>query len=324
MYQAYDRPKTPTRFNTTQQNKTIETSPFKEGKPNNRYANPSMVSNDVFYEKHYDNPDKQLTPSPLPLGIPSKGYGKMNDYKDRYKQIASQADQGSKTPRNNNADQKDLHRSNLRDNHSQRSGVATPTRSHHDNRYANQASGARTPTRRADPQVADLRASGHRTPSDYEKTRSSIFILDSHGQRTPHQHGAGHSHHEDARRTPTRSQLNQGQRFAQAGQDHEETRSQKSHPSQQSDASRLTNAELICDNCINKHMIDDKRDQAKNERLREEQYNKELQAKERAHKQREDEENMRRKEKFRQEAIDHWEESKRIKAQQKDGMFSLM
>lgn len=170
MYQAYDRPKTPTRFNTSQQNRTIETSPFKEGRPNDRYANPSMVSNDVFYEKHYENPEKQQTPKQLPLGIPTKGYGKMNDYKDRYKQIASQEGQGAKTPQSQyQMDQKELQRSNLRDGNSQRSGVATPTRSYNqpEGRYAQQASGARTPTRRADPQVADLRASGQRTPSNY-------------------------------------------------------------------------------------------------------------------------------------------------------------
>lgn len=141
----------------------------------------------------------------------------------------------------------------------------------------------------------------------------SIYIADSHGQRTPLQHGG----HEDGRKTPTRSQVNQSQRFGGHGQDLE-TRSQRSHPSQVSEASRLTTAELVCNNCINKHMMDDKHNRTKNEKLNDEKYNQELLAKERALKLREEEENARRKEKFRQEAIDHWEESKRIKAHQKE------
>lgn len=180
MYQAYDRPKTPTRFHTGQQHKPIETSPFKEGKPNTRYANPSMLSNDVFYEKHYDDPAKQLTPAHKPLGIQSKGYGKMVDYKDRYKQISGQADAGISTPtRSNHPSTRDQLRSDLRDNYNQRSkdsGAHTPTRNqqaasnlrgHHQHE-----SGARTPNRRGEPQLADLKASGERTPSDYNRTRN--------------------------------------------------------------------------------------------------------------------------------------------------------
>ena len=179
MYQAYDRPKTPTRFNNSQQAKTIETSPFKNGKPNNKYANPSMVSNDVFYEKHYDNPQKQLTPSQLPLGIPTKGYGKMNDYKDRYKQMSGQPDSKGRTPvRSEMGNEREEVRSNLRDSYIQKtreSGDATPTRSQQGGRFEGQRNpeyGARTPTRRTDPNLNELRATGQRSPSDYQNTRN--------------------------------------------------------------------------------------------------------------------------------------------------------
>lgn len=116
--------------------------------------------------------------------------------------------------------------------------------------------------------------------------------------------------------TPTHSQLGRSVRSGQYHADQGENRSAKSHPSQ---TSSLTNAELICDNCVNKHMMEDKKMRAKDERARDEEYNKELLAKERAEKLREDEENQRRKEKFRQEAVEHWNESKRFKDQQKAG-----
>lgn len=179
MYQAYDRPKTPTRFNTAQQTKPIETSPFRDGRRNNQYANPSMVSNDVFYEKHYDNPEKQLTPTQMPLGIPSKGYGKMTDYKDRYKQISGQADPQVKTPgRSEKGSEKGGLRSDLRESYvkkSKESGAATPTRSQQGDRFQGQrnpGSGVKTPTRRTDPNLHELKASGQRTPSEYQNTRN--------------------------------------------------------------------------------------------------------------------------------------------------------
>ena len=128
MYQAYERPRTPTRFNNQQSNKPIETSPFREGRQNDKYANPSMVSNDVFYNKHYENPDKQLTPQALPLGQHPNGYGKLNDYKDRYKHISGQTNgKQSGAPQ---LDSRDNVRSQMRDNYYQKSdGQHTPTRS---------------------------------------------------------------------------------------------------------------------------------------------------------------------------------------------------
>lgn len=170
MYQAYDRPKTPSRFDTRQQPRHIETSPFKQGQPNNRYANPSLVSNDVFYEKHYDDPRKQLTPPHMPLGVPTKGYGKMTDYKDRFKQISGQADQQPRTPaRSDQVSGNDQQRSDLRDQYRQKSrasGAQTPARSQQTDQRLD--SGARTPTRRVEADVADLKATGHRTPSDWK------------------------------------------------------------------------------------------------------------------------------------------------------------
>lgn len=66
-------------------------------------------------------------------------------------------------------------------------------------------------------------------------------------------------------------------------------------------------------------MADDKRQNAKDEHARDEEYNRELMANDRAQRQREEEEKQRKKEKFRQEAIEHWEDAKRLKAQQKEG-----
>lgn len=183
MAQAYERPKTPTRFQgvvTTQ--RPIETSPFKEGRPNNRYANPSMVSNDVFYDKHYDNPNKQMTPAQSPLGIPPNGYGRLDGYKDRYRHHSGQdganSAKGSATPVTN----KEQARSQLRDNYQNRSdrGDATPTRSAQGGYPVDyRAQGSRTPTRRNEPHQ-DLRQDdgqrrgngrGDRTPSDQQRSR---------------------------------------------------------------------------------------------------------------------------------------------------------
>lgn len=187
MSQAYERPKTPTRFQgvITTSSRPIETSPFKEGRPNNKYANPSMVSNDVFYEKHYDNPNKQMTPAPSPLGIGPNGYGKLNDYKDRYRHHSGQdganSAKGSATPVTN----KEQARSQLRDNYQNRSdrGDATPTRSNQGGLPVDyRAQGSRTPTRRNEPHQ-DLRIEdnqrrnnfrGDRTPSDQYRSNAAL------------------------------------------------------------------------------------------------------------------------------------------------------
>ena len=181
MSQAYERPKTPTRFQggATTQQRTIETSPFKEGRQNDRYANPSMVSNDVFYEKHYDNPNKQLTPVASPLGIPPNGYGKLNDYKDRYKQISGGAGESVRGPATPTAN-KDQTRGQLRDSYQNRSdrGNITPTRSQLGGTPSGYrgAPGARTPTRRNDPHH-DLvgQEEGRRTPMRGDRTPSDQY-----------------------------------------------------------------------------------------------------------------------------------------------------
>ena len=314
MYQAYERPRTPQRFNTQTPQRPIETSPMREGKQNGRYANPSMVSNDVFYNKHYENPDRQMTPNNLPLGIPPNGYGKLNDYKDRYKQISGQQDRGGPgTPTGSNRGQM---RSQLRDNYYQKSdGQVTPTRS----QMANDQ-GVRTPTRRNEPhrdlgQQHDLRRSQMeqpRTPSDQQRGYGQAQ------QRT------------QDRRTPNRtSHVYKGPHQGEAiitepvhVHDQAETRSQQSK-GQQSNSTTLTNAELVCDNCINKHMIDDKRANERAERAKDEAYQNELLSKDKLATQQEQAEIFRRKEQFRQDAMEHWEENKRLKAQQAEGRVLL-
>lgn len=187
MYQAYERPRTPNRFNANPQQKMIETSPFKEGKPNQKYANPSMISHDVFYDKHYENPNKQLTPAPSPLGIAPNGYGKLTDYKDRYKQISGQNGTGDRTPGTPTANKEQL-RSQLRDNYNQKSdkgreGALTPTRStgerypqDYQDQHVQPPSGARTPTRReVHPDLHGTRQ-GAKTPSDQYRRRNQLKL----------------------------------------------------------------------------------------------------------------------------------------------------
>lgn len=99
-----------------------------------------------------------------------------------------------------------------------------------------------------------------------------------------------------------------------------EARSQKS---QQSNSTTLTNAELVCDNCINRDMADERRHAGKHERLHDQQIQNELIARERALREKEEAEEARRKEQFRQEATAHWEDSKRAKQLQKEGRSVL-
>ena len=81
----------------------------------------------------------------------------------------------------------------------------------------------------------------------------------------------------------------------------------------------LSKAELICDNCINKHMIDEKVNQRKDLQLKDRDIHSKQIERDRAQKQREEEEDAIKKERFRQEASAHWEESKRIKENLKEG-----
>lgn len=60
-------------------------SPYKKGFRNQGYVNPSYVSNEVFYDPHYEDPKKPATPVRNPLGIPPNGYGEYDGYRmDRY------------------------------------------------------------------------------------------------------------------------------------------------------------------------------------------------------------------------------------------------
>jgi hypothetical protein len=298
MYQTYERPKTPTRFNNSTQARNIETSPFRDGKPNMNYANPSMVSNDVFYEKHYENPNKTLTPPPAPLGILPNGYGKMPDYKDRYNHMSGQNNVTSNDPNGT----RDQMRSGLRDNYynrTERNGAVTPTRSNANYYPDNQNQGTRTPTRR------EPNLQGERTPSDANRSQGGRPLTPNrhmiqgglassgtgaHGHTQ--QHGVSHTHYVPADKHETRSQV--------------------------SGSTTLTNAELICDNCINKNLMEEKRAAARAEKQRDEQYQNDLLSRERAMKTREEEEYLRRKERFKQEAIEHWEETKKMKELQKE------
>lgn len=65
-------------------------------------------------------------------------------------------------------------------------------------------------------------------------------------------------------------------------------------------------------------MIDDKKAHERQTKAKEDATYQEVAAKERLAKQQEEIENQRRRDQFKQDAIDHWEESKRIKAQQKE------
>lgn len=289
MYQAYERPRTPQRFNATPKGRDVELSPFKEGKPNEKYANPSMLSHDVFYNKHYENPNKQLTPTTTPLGIPPNGYGKLTDYRDRYKEISGQ--QGDKSP----AATKEQIRSQLRDNYSQKSGRATP--------------GAVTPTRSVQGQPVDHRAQESRTPTRRNEVKREELQAEA---KTPSRRsGADEGAY---RPSPIRSsqQPAVGQARPPSQLDQAESRSVRSG------VSSLAAAELICDNCVNKHMAEDKRHRTQAEKAKDEKAQTALLNKEQVDRRREAEEHEKRKERFKQEAIEHWEETKRLKALQKE------
>ena len=288
MYQAYERPKTPQRFNATPKGRDVELSPFREGKPNDKYANPSMLSHDVFYNKHYENPNKQMTPVATPLGIPPNGYGKLTDYRDRYKEISGNP--GDKSP----AATKEQIRSQLRDNYSQKSGRATP--------------GAVTPTRSAQGQPVDYRAQESRTPTRRNEVRRDELQAEA---KTPSRRSAAD---EGAYRpSPIR-----GSQQAPAGQGRTHSQIDPTEArSVRSGVSSLAAAELICDNCVNRHMADDKRQRTQAEKAQDEKAQTALLNKEQIERRREAEEQEKRRERFKQEAIDHWEETKRLKALQK-------
>lgn len=89
--------------------------------------------------------------------------------------------------------------------------------------------------------------------------------------------------------------------------------------SKKSNSTTLTNAELICDNCINRHIIEDRHRQAKAAHDEDVKMQIEQANRDRQRMIEEEEAEQRRKEKFRVEAVGHWEESKKLKAKQKEG-----
>jgi hypothetical protein len=205
MYQAYERQRTPTRVINPQ---PIEISPYKEGQRNQKYANPSFVSNEGFYKKHYDDPNKQLTPQGKPLGIAPNGYGKLDEYKDRYAnnqnkgaspyQGGVQRGQQGNTNGRDNESQKDEVRSQLRENYNKNKS-STPSR-YGDNQGRSQnggnnqpvdyrgqeltpgRTGSRTPGRRAEPHpdlaqpLNDQERRQQGTPSAYGY-RNGILVV---------------------------------------------------------------------------------------------------------------------------------------------------
>jgi hypothetical protein len=168
MYQAYERQRTPTKVLNPQ---PIEISPYKEGQRNQKYANPSFVSNEGFYNKHYDDPKKQLTPQGRPLGIAPNGYGKLDEYKDRYANAQNKeaspyqggqqrGGQGNTNGRGNDGN-KDEARSQLRENYNK-------SRSSNQSRYGDNQ--GRSPV------------AGHNQPVDY---RGQELTPGRTGSRTP-------------------------------------------------------------------------------------------------------------------------------------------
>lgn len=88
---------------------------------------------------------------------------------------------------------------------------------------------------------------------------------------------------------------------------------------QQSNSTSLSQAELVCNNCINRHMIDERTAKKQQELEKETALERENAANMLRKQQEEEAAEIRRKEQFRQEANAHWAESKKLKDKQREG-----